>query len=255
MSIPKVIHYCWFGGNELPKTAQKCIDSWRRYLPDYEIKRWDESNFDVDIIPYTRDAYKAKKYAFVSDYARYWILYHHGGLYFDTDVEVIKHIDDIVAKGSWMGCESPCHSGTTTKDSTRAPWGVPWVNPGLGLGMSKGLDIAKEILSIYETMKFTTPDHKAELENVVSVTTRILTIHGLNYTSEIQTVGDISIYPSDYFCPISTDDGKMRLTVNTRSIHWFDQSWQSPLRKYGRRLILALGGVRVKKILKKLIYN
>ena len=80
--IPKVIHYCWFGGNPLPKSAQKCIASWRKYLPDYEIKEWNESNFDVNIIPYTAEAYKAKKYAFVSDYARFWILYKYGGLYF-----------------------------------------------------------------------------------------------------------------------------------------------------------------------------
>ena len=81
--IPKVIHYCWFGRNPLPKSAQKCIASWRKYLPDYEIKEWNESNFDVNIIPYTAEAYKAKKYAFVSDYARFWILYKYGGLYFD----------------------------------------------------------------------------------------------------------------------------------------------------------------------------
>ena len=87
--IPKVIHYCWFGNNPLPPLAIKCIDSWKKYLPDYEIKRWDESNFNVNIIPYTAEAYEAGKYAFVSDFARFWILYHEGGLYFDTDVEII----------------------------------------------------------------------------------------------------------------------------------------------------------------------
>lgn len=101
--IPKVIHYCWFGGNPLPKSAQKCIALWRKYLPDYEIKEWNENNFDVNIIPYTAEAYKAKKYAFVSDYARFWILYKYGGLYFDTDVEVIKNMDDIISKGPFMG--------------------------------------------------------------------------------------------------------------------------------------------------------
>ena len=104
--IPKIIHYCWFGRNPLPELAQKCIASWKKYLPDYEIKEWNEDNFDVNIIPYTAEAYAAKKYAFVSDYARFWILYKYGGIYFDTDVEVIRPIDDIIAKGNFMGCET-----------------------------------------------------------------------------------------------------------------------------------------------------
>ena len=103
--IPKVIHYCWFGRNSLPPLAVKCLESWKRFFPDYEIKEWNEDNFDVNIISYTAEAYRVKKYAFVSDYARFWILYHYGGLYFDTDVEVIKSMDDIIAKGSFMGCE------------------------------------------------------------------------------------------------------------------------------------------------------
>ena len=104
--IPKTIHYCWFGGNPLPEMAIKCIESWKKFLPDYEIKQWDESNFDVNMIPYAAEAYKAKKYAFVSDFARFWILYNYGGLYFDTDVEVIKPMDNIIAKGPFMVCEN-----------------------------------------------------------------------------------------------------------------------------------------------------
>ena len=122
--IPKIIHYCWFGHNPLPPLAQQCIASWRRFLPDYEIWQWREKGlssalttregdanadkvmeFDVNSIPYTEEAYKQKKYAFVSDYARFWIMYHYGGIYFDTDVEVIRHMDDIVAKGNFMGFE------------------------------------------------------------------------------------------------------------------------------------------------------
>ena len=104
--IPKVIHYCWFGRNPLPPFAVKCIESWKKFLPGYEIKEWNEDNFDVNIIPYTQEAYEARKYAFVSDYARFYILYHHGGIYFDTDVEVIKSIDDIIERGAFMGCEN-----------------------------------------------------------------------------------------------------------------------------------------------------
>ena len=94
--IPKIIHYCWFGRNPLPQSAIKCINSWKKFFPDYEIKEWNEQNFDVNIIPYTSEAYQAKKYAFVSDYARMWVLYNYGGIYFDTDVEVIKPMKDIV---------------------------------------------------------------------------------------------------------------------------------------------------------------
>ena len=100
--IPKTVHYCWFGKKPLPESAKKCIDSWRKFLPGYRIKEWNEDNFDVGITAYTQQAYEAKKYAFVSDYARFWILYHHGGLYFDTDVELIRPIDDIIAKGPFM---------------------------------------------------------------------------------------------------------------------------------------------------------
>lgn len=139
--IPKVIHYCWFGGNPLPKSAQKCIASWRKYLPDYEIKEWNESNFDVNIIPYTAEAYKAKKYAFVSDYARFWILYKYGGLYFDTDVEVIKNMDDIIANGAFMGLE---------KKQAGATPNCVGVAPGLGLGVNPGLGLYKELLDVYD---------------------------------------------------------------------------------------------------------
>ena len=117
--IPKIIHYCWFGGNPLPASALKCIESWRKYCPDYEIKEWNESNYDVNKIRYSSQAYQAKKYAFVSDYARFDILYQWGGLYFDTDVEVIRPIDDILAKGAFLGLE--------TSET---------VNPGLGMAVS-----------------------------------------------------------------------------------------------------------------------
>ena len=122
--IPKVIHYCWFGRNPLPTSAQRCIASWRIFLPDYEIKEWNEDNFNVNIIPYTQQAYEAKKYAFVSDYARFWVLYHYGGLYFDTDVEIIKSFDDIVDNGAFMGLEID-----GTKEGSKIA-----INPGLGLG-------------------------------------------------------------------------------------------------------------------------
>lgn len=128
--IPKIIHYCWFGRGPLPELAQKCIASWKKYLPDYEIKEWNEDNFDVNIIPYTAEAYQAKKYAFVSDYARFWILYQYGGIYFDTDVEVIRPMDDIISKGNFMGFETdpkPQLKADASEASVNqaSAWGLP----------------------------------------------------------------------------------------------------------------------------------
>ncbi len=150
-SIPKIIHYCWFGRSPLPELAKKCIASWRKYFPDYEIKEWNEDNFDVNSILYTSQAYQAKKYAFVSDYARFWILYMYGGLYFDTDVEVIRPMDDIIQRGPFMGCEKPYKEGATPKDLGVAPGLGLGVNPGLGLykhGMKNTSEI-QEVSGIY----------------------------------------------------------------------------------------------------------
>lgn len=134
--IPKIIHYCWFGGKEKPESAQKCIKSWKKFFPDYEIKEWNESNFDVNMIPYTKAAYEAKKYAFVSDFARFWVLYHHGGVYFDTDVEVIRNMDDLLAKGNFMGCEVDSIENYS-------------VAPGLGLAVEPQHSLYKEIIEEY----------------------------------------------------------------------------------------------------------
>lgn len=236
--IPKVIHYCWFGHKPLPKLALKCIESWKKYLPDYEIKEWNESNFDINIVQYTKEAYATKKYAFVSDYARFWILYKYGGLYFDTDVEVIRPIDDIIAKGSFMG-----HENELT------------VNPGLGLSAVPGLSFYKEILDLYATLNFVNKTGALNLTTVVEYTTRKLLKYGLNDENKIQEVANIYIYPIDYFNPISVQDGKLRITDNTRTIHHYAQSWQSPLRKYGRKIVLLLGGVKMKTFLKNFFYK
>lgn len=248
--IPQVIHYCWFGKAPLPKSARKCIASWRTYFPDYEIKEWNEKNFDVNIIPYTTEAYKAKKYAFVSDFARFWILYHHGGVYFDTDVEVIKSFDDIIARGPFMGCESGLQQ--MRRYSLPVAFGLG-VNPGLGLGVNPGLGLYKQLLERYEGIHFQLANGSLNLTTVVDYTTKLLTEHGLKNVDDIQQIAGCWIYPSDYFCPISTVDGKLYLTENTHSIHHYDQSWQHPIRKNGRKLILRIGGYRLKLFLKKLM--
>ena len=172
--IPKIIHYCWFGGNPLPESAKKCIASWRKFLPDYEIKEWNESNFDVNSIKYTREAYRLKKYAFVSDYARMWILYNYGGLYFDTDVELIKPIDDIVARGNFMGREA-ADNKLSGHDGGAAIKGCgslneSTINPGLGLGVAPGLGLYKKVVDWYQAHHFATWDGKftATIVDIVS---------------------------------------------------------------------------------------
>ena len=234
--IPKIIHYCWFGHNSLPPLAIKCIESWKKYFPDYEIKEWNEDNFDVNIIPYTKEAYAAKKYAFVSDYARFWILYKYGGLYFDTDVEVIRPMDDIIAKGPFMGCENEVENNGAT-----------------ALAVAPGLGLYKDMLELYASLHFVDSAGNYNLKTVVDYTTEVLCRHGLRNISEIQYVGGVYIYPVEYFCPISVKDGKLRITSNTRTIHHYAQSWQSPVRKYGRKIVLLLGGEKLKRFLKMLL--
>lgn len=247
MTIPRKIHYCWFGGKPLPRSAKKCIRSWKKFFPDYEIIRWDESNFNVESCPYTQEAYKNKKYAFVSDFARFFILFNQGGLYFDTDVEVIRPLQDIVDKGPFMGCEHP-----SLPDEKPEELGV---NPGLGMGAEKNNGFCKEMVDLYFRLHFINKDNSINQTTIVTYTSDLLAKKGLKNTNVIQEVNGFKIYPVDYFCPISTEDGKLRITGNTRTIHLFDQSWQSPWRKLGRKIVLSIGGVRLKKAIKKVIFK
>ena len=218
--IPKIIHYCWFGRGPLPELAQKCIASWKKYLPDYEIKEWNEDNFDVNIIPYTAEAYKAKKYAFVSDYARFWILYKYGGIYFDTDVEVIRPIDDIVERGNFMGFE------TDPKPQLKEDASEASVNPGLGMGVAPGLGIIKKMLDYYEGRHFEfIPGGIGQL-TIVHIATEVLRKAGLKQQQGIQQVDDMWIYPAEYFCPINLKTGRIHVRPNTRTIHHYAGTWQ-----------------------------
>ncbi len=218
--IPKIIHYCWFGGKPLDKLGHKCLNSWKKYFPGYDIKEWNESNFDVNCCEYIKEAYKAKKWAFVSDYARFKILYKYGGVYFDTDVEVIRSFDGILSKGNYMGSERICDN----------------VNPGLGMAVAPELDIIKEIIEDYEHSSFIKPDGTYDLTTIVERTTKILKKHGLSSSDKIQTVENINVYPPEYFCPINMDTGKLTITPNTYSIHRFAGSWEKTSNKFRGRI-------------------
>lgn len=222
--IPKIIHYCWFGRKPLPKSARKCIDSWKRFFPDYEIKEWNEDNFDIDIIQYTHDAYTAQKYAFVSDYARIWILYKYGGVYFDTDVEVIKPMQEILNIGAYMGCEIDGGNGNIA------------VAPGLGIATEANNQLYQTILEKYHTLKFKKTDGSINLYAIVSITTDIMKQRGLNDITGIQKIDDITIYPSEYFNPMDSLTGKITITEHTYSIHHYANSWNSPLSRLKTRI-------------------
>lgn len=237
--IPRTIHYCWFGRNPLPASAKKCIESWRRYFPEYEVREWNEENFDVNIIPYTRDAYAAKKYAFVSDYARFWVLYHHGGLYFDTDVEVIRPLDDIMNKGAFMGFEV---------DDVRRKDLPPSVAPGLGMGAEPGHPLYAEILKRFEQMSYYKPDGSRNSFTMVPMVTKLLLEKGLVLEDRMQTVAGVTIYPNEYFNPFDDITGVMRTTENTRTIHWYAKTWIDnnrpwlvKLKRWVRRTISKVG--------------
>lgn len=227
--IPKIIHYCWFGDKKLSPLAKKCIRSWQKYFPDYEIKMWNESNFDVNIIPYTEEAYKTKRYAFVSDYARYWILYNYGGIYFDTDVEVLKSMSVILDKGSYMGFESSVGSETL------------YVNAGLGMAVEAGNSFLKEMLDIYSKLHFINSDGSHNLKSIVKYTSEVLVAKGLVETNEVQKICGIYIYPKEYFNPYNYSTKKFEITDKTYTIHYFAGTWITRKERFMKWIEVHLG--------------
>ena len=208
MSIPKVIHCCWFGKNEMPKLAKKCIRSWKKYCPDYKIIIWDESNFDIEENRYAKEAYLAGKWAFVSDYARLKILYDHGGIYFDCDVEVIKPIDVLIKDKGFMGFDEN---------------GI--VATGLGFACEKGNELIGALLKDYEDIPFILDDGTYDLTPCPDRNTATLIKLGMNLDDKNQTFMGVKFLPDDYLCPMNYYTGKKTITENTYSIHHYSASW------------------------------
>lgn len=235
--IPKIIHYCWFGGKPLPPLAVKCIESWIKFFPDYEIKEWNESNFDVDMIPYTSEAYRLKKYAFVSDYARFYVLYKYGGLYFDTDVEVIKNMGDIVDRGPFMGMEAG-HSSTSSS--------AGMIAPGLGLGVNPGLGLYKEMLDMYANKHYATWMGRST-ETVVYAMTRLIDHrNSISIGNGIYKNDEIYLYEPDYFCPLNYYTGELIITERTVCIHHYMASWVQNSSSFFNKVKLHLNYIYVR---------
>lgn len=249
MSIPKVIHYCWFGGNPLPKSAEKCIASWRKFCPDYEIVEWNETNFDFNCDSYCAAMAERKKWAFLSDYARLKIIYDNGGVYLDTDVELVRSLDALVERGAYMGFENADRVAT-----------------GLGFAAGKGHPFIRENMAYYENLT----DFDM-LKACPHITTDLLEAHGLvRDKSRCQEVAGLTVYPEDYLCPKDERTGLTKKTGNTYSIHhfdasWFEESWKKGQQKRWRqeriryvikmpnRILMKLLGIKRYEKLKRML--
>lgn len=232
--IPKIIHYCWFGRNPLPPLAVKCIESWKKYCPDYEIKEWNEDNFDLNYNDYVREAYEAKKWAFITDVVRLYALYTEGGIYMDTDVEVLKPLDIFLRHTAFSGFES----------EVNIPTGI--------MASEKGGKWAMENLLYYKSRHFILADGKLDLTTNVEIITEYMLNFGLKRNNTYQDFKNlITIYPNEYFSPISAATKKKNITNNTYTIHHFYGSWR-PYKERLRSKIVRKIPVKILNILRLL---
>lgn len=213
MPIPKVIHYCWFGRNPLPEKALACIESWKKFCPDYEIKEWNEDNFDFSANRYAREAYEAKKWAFVSDYARLAVLYTRGGIYMDTDVEVVKPLDEFLADRSFIGFEG----------------GYPILGSGI-LGAEAGHPWIGALLQEYEFRRFIRKDGALDTTaNTDHITAMAQAEFGMTPNGQMQMLREgVKVYPTDWLAPKDWRTGEVHPTDHTHTIHHYTGSWCDP---------------------------
>lgn len=210
MSIPKIIHYCWFGGKTKPPLAEKCLKSWRKYCPDYQIIEWNEENFDIASAPlYVRQAHEAGRWAFVTDYVRLKALTEMGGVYMDTDVEVVKPLDPYLKHEAFAGFENPSR-----------------IQTGL-LACEKDFLLFREFMAYYDTASFYKPDGSHDVTTNVEILTALCEKYGFVPNDAYQVVQGFAIYPREYFCPVDFDTEKLHRTKKTVTIHWFASSWHT----------------------------
>lgn len=232
--IPKIIHYCWFGGKPLPRTARRCLASWKKMCPDYEIKRWDESNFDVRQNPFVSSAYDAGAWAFVSDWARLKIVYDYGGVYLDTDVELLKSLDGLLDNPCYIGVQQPARLCTT----------------GLGFGAAKASPVVQEMLAQYDGLQFSwNVSKKLACPYLNDKVVRARGYDG-DGGGEVVSLDGLTVYPCRYFDPISTGDAPNMMCGDTISKSLYAHSWGSGKERLRRSLVNMIGTDRAQAIKK-----
>lgn len=239
--IPKRIHYCWFGRGPKPELALKCINSWRKYLPDYELKEWNEDNFDITKNQYVREAYENRKFAFVTDYVRLYAIYHEGGVYMDTDVEVVGSYDSFLHHHAFSGFETD-----------------GFVQTGMMAAEKESL-WAKELMEQYDTRKFVQEDGSFDMTTNTKVLIHYMLEKGLIRNNKYQDFPNLcTIYPSEYFCPKDHRTGKIKCTKNTVCIHhfaglWLKHSFWGDLRHNIKMFSTKLFGARIVSLVSDII--
>ena len=223
VAIPKIIHYCWFGGNEPDAKSKRCIESWQKKCPDYQIIRWDESNSPLDSNLYIRQALEQKKWAFVSDYVRIYALMSCGGIYLDTDVEIVRPFDDLLERSGFIGFESPKYLATCV------------------IGGEKQHPFFCDIDKLYSELSFLNEDLSCNLTTNAQLITEYMEAQGLKRNGERQRVMEMDVFPSDWFSPKNYRTGKIRKTHNTHTIHHFRASWLTSAQKRNLMISRLLG--------------
>lgn len=221
--IPKRLHYCWFGGSSLPPQAEKCMRSWMENCPDYEIIRWDETNSRLDDCPYVSQAFETGKWAFVSDYVRLKALWDCGGIYLDTDVELLQPLDVFLKNSAFFGFESREKVATCV------------------IGAEADHPLITDLLEMYSHISFLKEDGSYDCTTNVERITDELRKRGLQAADEFQTVANVAIYPRDVFSPKSLETGKIALTKNSCAIHHFDASWMTASQRRHTRIAQMIG--------------
>ena len=235
--IPRIIHYCWFGRGPMPELALRCIESWHRYMPDYQYKLWNEDVFDIESVPYVKEAYQCGKYAFVTDYVRLFALYTEGGIYMDTDVEVLKSYDDLLHLSGFTGYEGSKHLPPVT-GTLASVSGGEWI---------------KEQLDAYNGLHFLRSDGSMDLTTNTTRIAQIMRDGGFVQDGKLKTYKDMYIFPVDYFCPRQTT-GEFILTKNTYCDHHFLGSWNENKRVgYFARLVGERNLTRLIKLKRKVL--
>ncbi|PHV70152.1 glycosyl transferase [Sporanaerobium hydrogeniformans] len=232
--IPKIIHYCWFGKKELPSLEKVMLKTWKEKLPDYELIKWDEERFDIKSQKYVKEAYEKGKYAFVSDYVRLYALYQYGGIYMDTDVEVLKDLSPLLENDGFIGFESIKYIGTSL------------------IAAKPNNQLIKALLESYKDKTFIKDDGTLNITTNVQYITSYLQSEGIILNNHYQKIEHFSIYPKDFFSPKSLVTGKIKCTSNTYTIHHFSASWMdskdklkikiSPVLNILRKVLIAIIG-------------